>query len=995
MAGNSIAYLDGQFTATRLQPGSAVGCKFVNDTDYNHGEQSEGSSPAANHSVCCQLCEERAGCAAGVFSQNTCWYKSQSDISKPSYFRGAVGCVVQRDPGHMVKLTNASVPGDIISDLEREGLIGDPWFEMNFKNATLWTNVVWNYTTPVELSEEDVSRIKGYSTSGSDVVLVFDGIKMGARILLNDHVLGIATDQFVRYNFSLGSALASREDTSFDIQVGSNTLVVSFDSEIDTEGRFMACTGGWDWAPYSTTSGPGYKTFSRGIWKSVYLVTIDGGGALIEHVVPQIFYTGEYPTAPLQPQQHSDFKVDVIVKFYVPQASEGVLSVKGEWGASVEKKILLAAGSGVSETLTLSAAAENISLWWPLGLGNQTLYNLTVTYTPAAVNNNVQSPVQTSRMVGFRYVALVTGNDTDPEYIKNASSSETTSSFGMYFRVNGAAVFNRGANMIPMEELEGRMSAEAHAQLVKNAALGRMNMLRVWGGGIYLPDIWYDECDRQGIMVYHDMMYAQQGHSPQDTAVQDAELRHQIRRLAHHPSIVVWDGCNECRVTMNSRTAIYATFVLRVVVEEDKSRPVWPSCPAIGWKAGVHALDATPTGAPLETLISHHRYTIETHGPYLIGNGFETVNSGPKLTLFSSGIPLQISETKSGVDQPNVFASEFGTSVFSSFESMSPSLQSDHWGVHAGMPAETCDKTTCTGTNPMSERNHPCDAVIEVYFGGVENLDAVGEQAFKKQLYQCMVGQALNMKSTIEARRATNQFGIIVWQYNEIWPTGGWGSIEYGTPRPGQVIGGRWKPLHHVYRQSLFTDVIIACGKGGLCYIKSDLVTILHAKATVTAITITDGAEKVLYSQAVVLGTEENPGPGIAQWFNIDISGFNVNNTLLQAVVTSAMDPSVTLCDNWILLTEPKYLELQPAYTQAVVGQANPDGSIDVHVTTKNIALFVTLTSPAQGYFSPNAMTVRPPGMTVQFIPMEGRPITPAELSFRVEDMSMYSRSWD
>eukprot|EP01048_Picozoa_sp_COSAG05_P012067 COSAG05_NODE_1183_length_5592_cov_2.043328_5_plen_147_part_00 len=82
----------------------------------------------------------------------------------------------------------------------------------------------------------------------------------------------------------------------------------------------------------------------------------------------------------------------------------------------------------------------------------------------------------------------------------------------------------------------------------------------------------YEACDELGIMVYHDMQYAQGGHSPKNDAVQDAELRHQIRRLASHPSIVMWDGCNECRVIIGTGTGIYATFVMTVVAEEDKVR---------------------------------------------------------------------------------------------------------------------------------------------------------------------------------------------------------------------------------------------------------------------------------------------------------------------------------------------------------------------------------------------------------------------------------------
>merc|ERR1719230_2216838 len=105
--------------------------------------------------------------------------------------------------------------------------------------------------------------------------------------------------------------------------------------------------------------------------------------------------------------------------------------------------------------------------------------------------------------------------------------------------------------------------------------------------------------------------------------------------------------------------------------------------------------------------------------------------------------------------------------------------------------------------------------MIYVYFGeaGTEDLNVTGEWHFKKQLYECLISSALWTKQTIEWRRSQNEFGIIVWQYNEIWPTGGWGSIEYGNPRfPGQVVGGRWKPLQYLYKASIYSDVMATCG---------------------------------------------------------------------------------------------------------------------------------------------------------------------------------------
>ena len=135
--------------------------------------------------------------------------------------------------------------------------------------------------------------------------------------------------------------------------------------------------------------------------------------------------------------------------------------------------------------------------------------------------------------------------------------------------------------------------------------------------------------------------------------------------------------------------------------------------------------------------------------PYQHGAGFPTVNGdrgGPGPFLFSSNIPIQVHAGPTGINLPNVFASEFGSSVFSSFESMSPTLDEKHWGIHAGDAGDDCisgdNPMKCVGTNPMSDRNYPCDNIIEVYFGK-SDFELVGAEAFKKQLWQCMTGKVV------------------------------------------------------------------------------------------------------------------------------------------------------------------------------------------------------------------------------------------------------------
>jgi hypothetical protein len=123
----------------------------------------------------------------------------------------------------------------------------------------------------------------------------------------------------------------------------------------------------------------------------------------------------------------------------------------------------------------------------------------------------------------------------------------------------------------------------------------------------------------------------------------------------------------------------------------------------------------------------------------------------------------------------------------------------------------------------LAERNYVCDNLIEAYFG-VKDLDVIDKDAFKAQLFMCMMSTTLWLKGQIEIMRATNSFGTLIWQLNENWPTGGWGTIEYGSnmAQKGQVIGGRWKPIMHLLKQALFRDVFATCGMDSECFIRND-----------------------------------------------------------------------------------------------------------------------------------------------------------------------------
>ena len=348
----------------------------------------------------------------------------------------------------------------------------------------------------------------------------------------------------------------------------------------------------------------------------------------------------------------------------------------------------------------------------------------------------------------------------------------------------------------------------------------------------------------------------------------------------------------------------------------------------------------------------------------------------------------------------------------SSFESMSPTLLPQHWSLHASQPPDTCGGgfgKTCVGPNVMAERNYPCDNLIDVYFGtkGEGYFNVSSEANFRAQLYQCQLSQALYMKSNIETRRAQNQLGHLVWQYNEIWPTGGWGSIEYGSPRPGQVLGGRWKPLQYFYRRSIFADVMATCGDGGACYVRNDRAgRPFEGSCTVASLEFATGASKTVHTLDLTGKSALAPGAGVTRFFTVDLSAVDASTHMLtascapvaaDAVTTSfvragavgasgAADASL----NEILLAPPAALALPPAAVSATVARAaNADGTVDVTLKANATALYVTLTTAAQGRFTDNAFAVTAAAaQVVQFVPFDGFDKGELERTLRVEHLA-------
>jgi hypothetical protein len=269
----------------------------------------------------------------------------------------------------------------------------------------------------------------------------------------------------------------------------------------------------------------------------------------------------------------------------------------------------------------------------------------------------------------------------------------------------------------------------------------------------------------------------------------------------------------------------------------------------------------------------------------------------------------------------------------------------------------------------------------------------MGEMAFKAQLYQTVMGEALEMKSDITHRRSTNNFGTIVWQTNEIWPTGGWGSIEYGTigHTPGQVVGGRWKPLHYFYNRFLYRNQACACGRDGRCFVRNDdPINGFTGSFQTSLLHIATGAVKPLGPAfAVSLG----PGAAAIDWTCLggpsQGNPFAQNCTVWSSVVSTLDSCAASgadcvllqqlsdasgkvVIDSWELLTTPFAMAIDAtaqitAEVTTGLHPSPPPGwgeAATVTVKSDKTAVLVELHTLAQGRFSDNAFHV-PAGATV------------------------------
>lgn len=448
----------------------------------------------------------------------------------------------------------ASVPGSVYDDLMRAGWIPDVYAGCNTLAAQWVENQFWYYRARFQAEP---------AGSGERLDLVLDGLDLDAEIYLNGELLAEHHNAYrplrvdiskcvLNENNELVICLSSGLLEQADKRGGDYNLEVTATQTKRAHLRkpHFACR--WDWSP---------RLMNVGIGEVVRIERIKQARIVDVRVEPSI--------GPDRSEATLTFKTTV------EKLSPGALSLAFVVDDLTETQILDDAPAGVIEVETRFLIKEP-QLWWPRGYGAQPLYKVQV----RLCNENLEFDSKTFD-TAIRTVDLVQPKAEDEGTL-------------FHLRINGETIFCKGANWVPADLIYTRTQAADFEQLVQLAVESEMNMLRIWGGGLYADPRLLDACDRAGILVWHDLMFAcskYPGDQPEFVANVLAEVRHQVRRLSHHPSLALWCGNNEIELGIHDEwitsydpktrpcDALFHQEFAELMASEDPSRPYWPTSP--------------------------------------------------------------------------------------------------------------------------------------------------------------------------------------------------------------------------------------------------------------------------------------------------------------------------------------------------------------------------------------------------------------------------------
>ncbi|MBR6775244.1 MAG: glycoside hydrolase family 2 protein [Bacteroidales bacterium] len=761
------------------------------------------------------------------------------------------------------------VPSIIQADMYENGLIPHP-YKSNIEPQLLWIpQHEWTYT--LDFNAED------YILKEDVIELVFEGIDTYADVWLNGEHILYSDNMFRTYSCDVKDLI--RKENIIKIKFHPfdkvrDSLIETYPLRFPEKYAVMrkaAYQNGWDWAP---------RYMNMGIWQPVYLKawtrsTISSASVITKEIHDngaELFFEACI---------NADVEHSITLQLF--QDDEKIL----------DEKVNLAVGDNY---YSIPFSVSDPKLWYPNELGEQNIYSFNI----KMVDNDKEKIVEERNItMGIRTIEMI----EEPDSIGTA----------FYFKVNGIPLYMKGANYIPEEMITSWMSREKTKKLLGQCVGdAHMNMLRVWGGGIYPPDYFFEICDSLGILVWQDFMFAGSTYPYTDEFINNVreEAKKQVIRLKNHPSLALWCGNNEIsegyynwgwQKSMNwsdeeykemkdGYDKLFEEMLADVVSTYDKSRPYWPSSPKNGWGRAASLTEGDV-----------HYWGV-----------------------WWGELPYEIYKEKVGR-----FNSEFGYQSYPSMQTLRMIDKNPDFGneiIQAHQKHNRGEKLIM-------------DHVLR-YFGEPKD--------FEDYVYLSQLSQAYGMDIAISAQRSSRprSMGSLYWQLNDAWTSISWSSIDY--------LGNK-KALHYKLDE-IYNPILLGLNHQGddnyKLWISNDMQQDIDGRIRII---VEDMYGNQLFAFSEDLGVKANSCYHLPDDVTIDIRG--KDETEYYARIIFMVDDTV-LSERLHFFAYPKDLKL-------VATELNPeivfdDGKYHLTFNSDVFVKDVCVTASVSGDFSHNFFDLLP-----------------------------------
>ncbi|MCL4548694.1 MAG: hypothetical protein M1495_09010 [Bacteroidetes bacterium] len=595
---------------------------------------------------------------------------------------------------HIRKWNDATIPGTVHTDLLNNKLIDDPFYSDNELKLGWIAESNWHYETKFNLP--------GNYEVSIPINLVFEGIDTVAEISLNGVKIADVNNMFRKYLFSVTDILKPKNNVlsvllysplkaakSLEDKYGK--LPVALNSE-RVYLRKAQYSFGWDWGPSFPTSG---------IWKKVFL----------EQILPVGLNQITFNTIDAD-ERRAEVEIGILLNGKIENVAQiNVTLQHGDF--KLVKEILKPEKHEISAKIIL----DNPKLWYPNGEGEQPLYNLRV----ELISNYGSILDFNERKVGIRIIELKLEDNGKPSF---------------HFVVNGKRVFIKGANWIPADSFLPRVTKEKYSALLKLAQQANMNMIRVWGGGVYESDYFYELCDEMGLLIWQDFLFACGSYPEHQEFIENVkvEVEENVKRLRHHACIAIWCGNNENEwLWYQERKTSYETMPGYKIYHEvipfllntlDPRRPYWHS---------------TPFG--------------KGEDPNFQGSG-----NNHQWDIWSRWI-----DYNTVVNDHSLFVTEFGFQGPANISTLNKAIP---------------QKNRKTNDRIFEHHNKQIEGTERIFRFIAAHLPV--RSGWEDFIYLGQLNQALALKTCIEHWRSNHPqtSGTIIWQINDCWPVTSWSLVD-------------------------------------------------------------------------------------------------------------------------------------------------------------------------------------------------------------------------